>query len=132
METPMERATRCGASGDLWGVLGLRRSASTAETRAAARTAQFATHPDRLGDSLEATAASQWVNRAAEVLCDAAKRALLVGVSRAPATVTHLAPPLRHQMRARARSDCALSRGRWASRRSPAPATRTAIGGSLR
>ena len=65
-------------SGDLWGVLGLRRGASAADTRAAARAAQIATHPDRLGDSLEATTASQWVNRAAEVLCDATKRALYV------------------------------------------------------
>ena len=36
--------------------------AGEAETRAAARAAQIATHPDRHGDSLEANAASQWAN----------------------------------------------------------------------
>ena len=47
-------------------------------TRAAARAAQIATHPDRHGGSLEAKTASQWANRAAEVLGDAAKRRLYV------------------------------------------------------
>ena len=59
-------------------MLGLQRGASAKETRAAARAAQLATHPDRLGDSLEAKEASQWVNRAAEVLGDDAKRRLYV------------------------------------------------------
>jgi curved DNA-binding protein CbpA len=78
MEAAVERATRCGAQGNLWGVLGLRRDASAEEVRSALRAARLATHPDRNGGSdaaeAAATEAAKWVAKAAEVLGHPGKR----------------------------------------------------------
>jgi DnaJ-class molecular chaperone len=78
LETAVERAVRCGARGDLWGVLGLQRDAGVEAIRGALRAARLATHPDRNGGSeaaeAAATEAAKWVAKAAEVLGHPGKR----------------------------------------------------------
>ena len=82
METAIERALRCGARGNLWGVLGLQRGASAEAARGALRAVRVATHPDRNRGSAAteaaATEAAKWVARAAEVLTDPERRGAYV------------------------------------------------------
>ena len=82
METAIERALRCGARGNLWGVLGLQRGVSVEAARGALRAVRVATHPDRNRGSAAteaaATEAAKWVARAAEVLTNPEKRGAYV------------------------------------------------------
>ena len=82
METAIERALRCGARGNLWGVLGLQRGVSVEAARGALRAVRVATHPDRNRGSAAteaaATEAAKWVARAAEVLTDPERRGAYV------------------------------------------------------
>ena len=82
METAIKRALRCGARGNLWGVLGLQRGASAEAARGVLRAVRVATHPDRNRGSAAteaaATEAAKWVARAAEVLTDPERRGAYV------------------------------------------------------